>query len=225
MGLPPVPVDGGGLTVSIGCARRSPANNSEDPGSTPGTSTAAVSSRLVPETNTVEISFTLDRSEFARGTRAILRRSPSVLAIVAIGVFALIAGLTTSNDLLVVVGVAELVTSVVMYGALPGFRWQRNARARARQDHRFTPNAIFVNLLDSESRIAWSYFTKEVQIPGMYVLFHQRTSCNIIPKRAFANREDELTFQRLISAHLKPAPPAAESGPTPELHENAKQDP
>jgi hypothetical protein len=90
-----------------------------------------------------------------------------------------------------------------MFLVFPATRWGRNQRAHANQLHRFTEEAIFVEFLDSESRVAWSYFTDAFETETEYVMRHQRIACNVIPKRAFQSRADEETFRQLVSNHVK----------------------
>jgi YcxB-like protein len=156
----------------------------------------------VDKATSVEVSFTLDRAEFVRGPRPNWLRSPSFYWLPVAGALALLVGLLTSKGLSSTIGIGWLLVAAGMFIVVPATRWERNKRAQAIQLHRFTSEAVFVEFLDSESRVAWSYFTDAFEATTEYVVRHQRLACNVIPKQAFNSKGDEETFRQLVSSHV-----------------------
>ena len=54
-----------------------------------------------------------------------------------------------------------------------------------------------------ESRVQWSFYQSAIEAKDLYILRFRRRLGTIVPKRAFANPEDEARFRDLVRQHVK----------------------
>ena len=96
-------------------------------------------------------------------------------------------------------------SAVALYAAVlqPRVQYRRNRRLSALQSYLFSDSDIRITMLDSESRVQWSYFGQVEETRHLYAFRHQRRCVNPIPKRAFVTPADETAFRELIARKMK----------------------
>lgn len=158
---------------------------------------------------TVYVSFQLSAAEYGAAIQRLCwtlwpfrgLAGLSVLAIVAGFGFALAGDVSLSLTLLGV-GAVWLVLLAWMFLGRPRTQFARQKRLREEQRHCFGDADMTVSLTDAESRVKWTFFDEIIETKDLYRLRHQRF-CNVIPKRAFASRDEESRFRQLARQHTK----------------------
>jgi YcxB-like protein len=89
---------------------------------------------------------------------------------------------------------------------LPRRYFRSNPKFREEYNLTFTDAGMRFKTREMDSSLAWSFYSGVIENEKFYLLTYGKDlwSVSIVPKRAFRDRNQELTFRELLRRHLDP---------------------
>lgn len=156
--------------------------------------------------------YQLTEDEVIDAMRTRILRSWSVrllfLAAILFALITLVINLATGDVTMIIMAIAPIV---LVGGLFVFFYYSPYTRARLRneprffieQHWRFGEDDIDHKTQHGESHQTWSTYTKAGETPHFFFLFLNQNQIAPIPKRAFANAQEQTRFRELLKRKLK----------------------
>jgi hypothetical protein len=162
----------------------------------------------VPEPLTLQ--FKYDEKEYARAVRHHFSITMHVRLDLFVSVLLIGAGIFLRfyrdwDDLIllpIILGVIMLVGEGCILFILP-HRWYK-IQPKLREEYKlvFSDAGIVFQTAGVDSKLEWSIYNKWLSFKDFYLLYYGKGAMSIIPRRAFASREDDQTFRDLLIKHI-----------------------
>jgi hypothetical protein len=149
------------------------------------------------------VRFKLTEPEFYGIWRGLVagRRMTWILPLV--GLVILFAGVLQSEIGLTVAGIVLAAwCPAQLYVLAPRRLWRRLPDLRDTQTLTFTEDGMSEELAESKSTYLWTYW-EELSMAGDAYVFRSKKGYTVVPRRAFATRDDEQQFRELTAAHIR----------------------
>ncbi|MGH9041961.1 MAG: YcxB family protein [Acidimicrobiia bacterium] len=147
--------------------------------------------------------FAMTANEYTEGLRAIMRRQPTFWVGPVLGVATLALGLVKGDTVARVWGCVVLLLAGGSFWIVPALRWRQSPRLAEEQEHAFHEDGIQVRAGKERGKLPWSFYTKVVETPHVYVFFRTSRQGNFVPKRGFVSPDAEASFRALAAGKLK----------------------
>lgn len=155
----------------------------------------------------VSLTFQLTQAEFVRGCRRGYLHSPSGLVAVPVTVAALFlyaAHLHTQGSRSWFLPAAFIILWwPFFYFALPSITFMRKATAREVRTTTFSAAGSHHQGQTYTFDRPWKAYRSCREFPDMYVVGIKLGNSTTIPRRAFANPEDESSFHAIMASHVR----------------------
>lgn len=130
------------------------------------------------------------------------------LAAILFALTTIVMNLATGDVTLIIVAIVPIV---LVGGLFVFFYYSPYTRARLRseprffieQNWRFSENGIEHHTQHGTAHQAWSTYVKASETPRFFFLFLNQNQIAPIPKRAFANVQEQTRFRELLKRKLK----------------------
>lgn len=153
------------------------------------------------------VRFAFTKPEFEAAMRTMLRGLlvhrllvAAGVALIALGVVFLILG--GDDHALITPGILLLAYVGVVLFAMPKWRWRSARAVHGEQRYTFDESGMTFATPLSETKLAWGYFAGLVESGRFYFFKSRRRMCNPIPRRAFADTDEE-RFRSLAANRIK----------------------
>jgi hypothetical protein len=160
----------------------------------------------------IEISYTLTVDEAVQAMQSRVSQSWTVrLLWIATGLFTLITiglGIVNGDVGIALTAIVPIILVFGLYiffylGPFARTRMSKEARFFIEQTWRFTEEGTTHQTQYGESRHAWAAFVRAGETPQFFFLFLNQNQIAPLPKRAFANLQEQTRFRELLKRKLK----------------------
>ena len=159
----------------------------------------------------ITLRYTLTEDEVVNASRSRVFRAWHMqllaAAVIAIAIINLVVAITSGD--IESVGFAMLpvvllgsIFMILYYGPLTRMRIRKEARYFVEQTWHFNEAGTTHHSENSDSQNAWSAYVKASENEQFFFLFFNKNMIAPIPKRAFANFEEESQFRELLGKKL-----------------------
>jgi hypothetical protein len=155
----------------------------------------------------VELRFKYSEKEYVSAYRrySLAQRRPTFFIIIAIaliiaGVYFLVSGGDTALT------VSLIATGAFLFGLLvtsmdivPRRRFRADPRFKSEYLLRFADSGIEFHTDQIDAKISWSIYKQALETRHFYLLSDGASTLTVIPKRAFADPDQEFVFKEMLS--------------------------
>src|SRR6185437_4046826 len=142
------------------------------------------------------------RKYFLAKKRAFFMLSMST-GLVVVGVYFLISG----RD--IALTISFIGTGALLFGLLisssillPKQRFRTDPRFRGEYLLRFSDNGVEFYTKEIESKVTWRVYKEALETKAFFLLSDGGAILTVVPKRAFANADDESRFRELLDRNI-----------------------
>ena len=158
----------------------------------------------------IELRFKYTEAEYVSAYRKyfLTQRRPIFMMVLAPGVLVIgIYFLLSGSD--VALTVAFIATGALLFGLLisssilsPGQRFREDPRFKGEYLLRFSDRGIEFRTNEIDSKVSWRLYKEAVETKDFFLLSNGAALLSVIPKRAFANAEQEKEFKQMLDANV-----------------------
>jgi YcxB-like protein len=106
------------------------------------------------------------------------------------------------GGLTAVTGLILLIFNLYPYLVTPRQFFRRNAKFRKEFHLQFSEDGLISRSEDSESKLAWSFYSRVWETPRFYFLRYDNDYFTLIPKRVFISEVQESAFRDLLRRNI-----------------------
>jgi hypothetical protein len=172
---------------------------------------------------TISLRFKYTIDEYVDATRMFMMRSGdfvtrlAVCALYAIACIGLLAWLEFSSELLFLFVFAACLPFLIAFlhlFVLPRQRFRSDPKFQDEYFLHFSDDGIQFRTAQVDALLQWSLYNKVLEDERFYILVYGKNMISVIPKRAFADAQQEADFRAMLKRHV-PAysrPPRLKNG-------------
>jgi YcxB-like protein len=168
------------------------------------------------DSEVVQVTFSHSEKEYLAAVRLCFWKSRERLAravvfyvLVSVGLLLVTLGLNVAFPLWATVALILLLDFALFHAYvidLPRRYFRSNPKFREEYNLTFSDAGLRFKTRDMDSSLAWNFYDGVIENEKFYLLTYGKDlwSVSIVPKRAFRDPNQELTFRELLRRHLDP---------------------
>jgi hypothetical protein len=159
----------------------------------------------------ISLRFKYTEEEYVAAMRLYMARSPGLIIRMAIaflysiGCIGLFVWLDFASDLIplfIFAACFPFLMAFLLFFVVPRQRFRSDPKFRDEYFLQFSDDGIQFKTAQIDALLQWSLYNKVLENERFFVLVYGKNMISVIPKRAFADQQQEAAFSEMLKRHL-----------------------